>query len=42
LTFSEVETVRERVESGELLHLDVTIVRLLDGTKAYLHAVIDN
>ncbi|MCP4900542.1 MAG: transposase family protein [bacterium] len=27
---------------GELLHLDVTIIKLLDGTKAYLHAVIDN
>jgi hypothetical protein len=27
---------------GELLHLDVTIIRLLDGTKAYLHAIIDN
>jgi len=27
---------------GELIHLDVTIIRLLDGTKAYLHAVIDN
>jgi hypothetical protein len=27
---------------GELLHLDVTIIRLLDGTKAYLRAVIDN
>ncbi len=27
---------------GELLHLDVTIIRLLDGTRAYLHAVIDN
>jgi putative transposase len=26
----------------ELLHLDVTIIRLLDGTRAYLHAVIDN
>jgi putative transposase len=23
-------------------HLDVTIIRLLDGTRAYLHAVIDN
>ncbi|MCP4862331.1 MAG: hypothetical protein GY902_13920, partial [Planctomycetes bacterium] len=23
---------------GELLHLDVTIIRLLDGTRAYLHA----
>jgi transposase InsO family protein len=28
--------------SGELLHLDVTIIKLLDGTRAYLHAVIDN
>ena len=27
---------------GELLHLDVTVIRLLDGTKAYLHAIIDN
>ena len=27
---------------GELLHLDVTIIRLLDGTKAYLHAIIEN
>jgi putative transposase len=27
---------------GELLHLDVTIIRLLDGTRAYLHASIDN
>jgi len=27
---------------GELLHLDMTIIRLLNGTRAYLHAVIDN
>ena len=27
---------------NELWHLDVTILRLLDGTKAYIHAVIDN
>ena len=27
---------------GELLHLDVTIIKLLDGIRAYLHAVIDN
>ena len=27
---------------NEAWHLDVTIVRLLDGTKAYVHAVIDN
>jgi transposase InsO family protein len=27
---------------NQLWHIDVTIIRLLDGTKAYLHAVIDN
>jgi transposase InsO family protein len=27
---------------NELWHIDVTILRLLDGTKAYIHAVIDN
>jgi putative transposase len=27
---------------GELHHLDVTIIGLLDGNRAYLHAVIDN
>jgi transposase InsO family protein len=27
---------------GELLHLDVTVIRLLDGTRAYLHGMIDN
>ena len=27
---------------GELLHIDVTIIKLLDGTRAYWHAVIDN
>jgi putative transposase len=27
---------------GELLHIDVTIIKLVDGTRAYLHAVIDN
>jgi putative transposase len=27
---------------NELLHLDVTTIRLLDGTRTYLHAVIDN
>ena len=26
----------------ELWHVDVTILKLLDGTRAYLHAVIDN
>jgi putative transposase len=23
-------------------HIDTTVIRLLDGTKAYVHAVIDN
>ena len=27
---------------NELWHIDVTIIRLLDGTRVYLHAVIDN
>ena len=27
---------------NEAWHIDVTILKLLDGTKAYLHAVIDN
>jgi len=27
---------------GELIHLDVTIIKLLDGTRTYLHAIIDN
>jgi putative transposase len=27
---------------GEILHIDVTMIKLLDGTKTYLHAVIDN
>ena len=26
---------------GELLHLDVTIIKLLHGTRTYLHAIID-
>ena len=26
----------------ELWHVDMTVIRLLDGTKVYLHAVIDN
>jgi putative transposase len=34
--------VPTRLTPGELLHLDVTIIRLLDGTRACLHAVIDN
>jgi putative transposase len=28
--------------ADEMWHIDMTVVRLLDGTKAYLHAVIDN
>jgi transposase InsO family protein len=26
----------------EMWHIDTTVIRLLDGTKAYVHAVIDN
>jgi transposase InsO family protein len=28
--------------ANELWHLDTTLIKLLDGTRAYLHAVIDN
>lgn len=28
--------------SNEIWHVDTTLIRLLDGTRAYLHAVIDN
>jgi transposase InsO family protein len=27
---------------NEIVHVDTTVIRLLDGTRAYLHAVIDN
>jgi len=30
------------IEPDELWHIDTTVIRLLDGTKIYLHAVIDN
>ena len=29
-------------EPNEMWHIDTTVIRLLDGTRAYLHAVIDN
>ncbi len=29
-------------EPNELWHVDTTVIRLLDGTKVYLHAIIDN
>ena len=29
-------------EPDELWHIDTTIIRLVDGTRVYLHAVIDN
>jgi hypothetical protein len=28
--------------ANEIWHIDTTVIRLLDGTRAYLHAVIDN
>ena len=30
------------MKSNEIWHIDTSVVRLLDGSKAYLHAVIDN
>ena len=30
------------IRPDELWHVDTTVIRLLDGTKVYLHAVIDN
>jgi len=29
-------------EPDELWHIDTTVIRLIDGTKVYLHAVLDN
>jgi hypothetical protein len=29
-------------QPNEMWHIDTTVIRLLDGTRAYLHAVIDN
>ena len=29
-------------QPNELWHIDATVIRLLDNTKAYLHAVVDN
>jgi putative transposase len=28
--------------ADEIWHIDTTVIRLLDGTRTYLHAVIDN
>jgi hypothetical protein len=28
--------------ADEMWHIDTTVIRLLDGTRAYVHAVIDN
>ena len=30
------------IRPNEAWHIDATVIRLLDGTKVYLHAVIDN
>jgi transposase InsO family protein len=29
-------------KSNEIWHIDVTVIRLLNGTKLYLHGVVDN
>jgi transposase InsO family protein len=31
-----------RTRPDEMWHIDTTVIRLLDGTRAYVHAVIDN
>jgi len=41
LLFSVKQGVRA-TKPNEYWHIDVTIIKLLDGTKVYLHAVIDN
>ena len=33
---------RRTTRPDEMWHIDTTVIRLLDGTRAYLHAVIDN
>jgi transposase InsO family protein len=41
--YPETPTTGVRAEKpNQLWHIDVTVIRLLDGTKTYLHAVIDN
>ena len=31
-----------RAHPDEIWHIDTTVIRLFDGTRTYLHAVIDN
>ncbi|MBW1832490.1 MAG: DDE-type integrase/transposase/recombinase [Deltaproteobacteria bacterium] len=38
----EPKTGIRATKSNEYWHIDVTVIKLLDGTKVYLHAVIDN
>ena len=41
--YPEKPNIGIRAEApNEYWHIDVTVLRLLDGTRAYLHAVIDN
>jgi putative transposase len=30
------------MKSNEVWHINTTVIRLIDGSRAYLHAVIDN
>jgi transposase InsO family protein len=39
--YSSAVTIRT-TRADEVWHIDTTVIRLLDGTRAYLHAVIDN
>ena len=39
---SQAEGGPSTTRADEMWHLDTTVIRLLDGTRAYVHAVIDN
>lgn len=41
-TPGEAEVGLRTTRADEMWHIDTTVIRLLDGTRAYLHAVIDN
>jgi transposase InsO family protein len=36
------QTGLRTTRANEMWHIDTTVIRLVDGTRAYLHAVIDN
>ena len=42
VTSPEYRHVATGTRADEMWHIDTSVIRLLDGTRAYLHAVIDN